>query len=754
MIVGRLIRWFRQAPVSIAWICAIVGGALALYHLRNFSWPHDFQASMRALAQLSPRTGREAIKLWTFWAWSGLMLAALLRRIDPQLDAFDACLAGAAGIWVLGYLMGSIVGPLGLFRGTTVWLLMGLATVWLFRAVPLREIRRPKFGVGLVILAIALVCFSLIPLQLTSPVIPCLDALCWPAAVQRVLTFHVYLPFDNDPFGWWAPPVQTPGIELFYALLGLGSNIHLGVLVETAAIVPMAALIIIAAYRWAVALFDDAAGGAAALLLFLTTMFRRMISMRGSAVDLALVALGLAFFIAPRRSRVLMAMGALMLGTAIPSHVLDGSFGIEVAMAAVVAFLLEGDFSRALAGAICLAGSILIGLPYFAIATRFILPGVALISLELAGIAVIVYGVSFLDPSLDDSNFSSKSWPLLIGGMVLAAVTTAILYDIVQRPGAIYSEIWHNFPLLSVFALAGVIAILAHARPAGAMTMFVIAAALAPALVVEHSGWLITQLARQPAGSFETFDLERKIAEYWLPFFLVFPAAGFFATLFEYLSPSLVVVAMLAMLLYPPARAPGMNYEYQEHSIPENWMIDYANISQGYWGLTSDNRWTIGPAERRLIHLLYDEIAAGRINQSTHILHLASDLLLYGHTSRFSMFTGIDDDTVTVEPTSDNWVPVLLGARVRPIGQLAEALAARPDYIVTQIAAPAAVKLPPPGYEKLLDQDGFILYRRTDLPTGPPVRSAFPSWIDLCVAFVIGAGAAIAIRRIRAMHRP
>src|SRR5208282_4363693 len=286
--------------------------------------------------------------------------------------------------------------------------LMGLATVWLFRAVPLREIRRPKFGVGLVILAIALVCFSLIPLQLTSPVIPCLDALCWPAAVQRVLTFHVYLPFDNDPFGWWAPPVQTPGIELFYALLGLGSNIHLGVLVETAAIVPMAALIIIAAYRWAVALFDDAAGGAAALLLFLTTMFRRMISMRGSAVDLALVALGLAFFIAPRRSRVLMAMGALMLGTAIPSHVLDGSFGIEVAMAAVVAFLLEGDFSRALAGAICLAGSILIGLPYFAIATRFILPGVALISLELAGIAVIVYGVSFLDPSLDDSNFSSK----------------------------------------------------------------------------------------------------------------------------------------------------------------------------------------------------------------------------------------------------------------------------------------------------------------------------------------------------------
>ena len=71
------------------------------------------------------------------------------------------------------------------------------------------------------------------------------------------------------------PPVQTPGTELFYAFLGLGSNINLGALAETAAIVPMAALIIVAAYRYAVSLFDDAAGGAAALLLFLTTILLR-----------------------------------------------------------------------------------------------------------------------------------------------------------------------------------------------------------------------------------------------------------------------------------------------------------------------------------------------------------------------------------------------------------------------------------------------------------------------------------------------
>jgi hypothetical protein len=422
-------------------------------------------------------------------------------------------------------------------------------------------------------------------------------------------------------------------------------------------------------------------------------------------------------------------------------------------MAAVFANLIEGDRRRALAGALCGAGAILIGLPEFAIATRFIVPGVLLMVLEVAGIGLIIYGVQFLDPLVDDADPSSRSWPPLIAHIILAAVTAAILYDVIARPGAIYSEIWHNFPLLSLFALAGVLTILADIRPAGTVTMIVIAASLAPALVAEHSGWLIAQLVNPAAGSFETFDLERKIAEYWLPFFLVFPAAGFFAMLFGYLPRSVVIVAMLAILLYPPTRAPGMNYDYQEHSIPENWMVDYTIITQGYWYLTPDSRWTIGPAERRLVHLLYGEIAAGRINPSTHILHLAHDLLVYGPTSRFSMYTGIDDDTVTFEPTAEKWEAVLQGGRVRPVDRLAEALAVRPDYIVTQTAAPAGVKLPPAGYEKLLDQDGFILYRRIGLPASPPVRSVFPSWIDLIVAFLIGAAAAFAIRRLPAWPR-
>ena len=79
------------------------------------------------------------------------------------------------------------------------------------------------------------------------------------------------------------------------------------------------------------------------------------------------------------------------------------------------------------------------------------------------------------------------------------------------------------------------------------------------------------------------------------------------------------------------------------------------------------------------------------------------------------------------------------GARVRPIGGLAEAVAAQPDYIVSQITEPAALQVSAVHYDKLLDEDGFTLYRRIGLPNGPPVSSTFPGWIALCAAFAIGA---------------
>lgn len=117
------------------------------------------------------------------------------------------------------------------------------------------------------------------------------------------------------------------------------------------------------------------------------------------------------------------------------------------------------------------------------------------------------------------------------------------------------------------------------------------------------------------------------------------------------------------------------------------------------------------------------------------------------------MYTGINDDTVTFQPAANDWDPFMKGARAQPIDRLGAALAQHPDYILTQTQAPPTVELPPDGYQTLLDLNGFALYRRIGIRTGPARGSTFPGLIDLLAAFLIGAGAAIAIGRFQANRR-
>jgi len=200
---------------------------------------------------------------------------------------------------------------------------------------------------------------STVPVELGSPVPPYMDALNVPASVQRILTFGRYLPFDNDPYGYWSPTNQTPGTELLYAFLGLGAHISLGVLAVTAAMVPMAGLIILATYRLGRAMMGDVAGGMAAVLLFAGTLLMRVKIMRGTPVAFALVAIGLAFFVDRGRRPIRTAIGALALGTAIAAHAIDGAFAIATAGSILFIRLLDDDPLNALREAACLAGAVL-----------------------------------------------------------------------------------------------------------------------------------------------------------------------------------------------------------------------------------------------------------------------------------------------------------------------------------------------------------------------------------------------------------
>lgn len=142
--------------------------------------------------------------------------------------------------------------------------------------------------------------------------------------------------------------------------------------------------------------------------------------------------------------------------------------------------------------------------------------------------------------------------------------------------------------------------------------------------------------------------------------------------------------------------------------------ISFDTAARGYWGLTPDAHWMMGPNEMELVNLLDAEKDAGRITIKTHILHLAQDVIVWHEFNRFSVYTGIADDPMVYDiPGSD--VGWLAGGRVRQMPALPEALASRPPYILVQVAPPPTVKFPPDDYDLIFNRERLQLYRRRDL---------------------------------------
>jgi hypothetical protein len=263
----------------------------SIHRLNGTPYEISFGATMHGLSPILSSTLVPAIELSLIWAIGAAALAAAILRIDPEIGL----LGGAAGVWMTAYLLGQILGPFGLFNAAVLRLLLLLGIIWLLWRRPKVPRLKVSGGLKLALISFALLAFGLLPAQLGSPVAPYMDVLTYPASVQRILTFHSYLPFDNDAFGCWGARAQTPGLELFFTALALAANVKLGVLAQSQLMTAMAALVILATYRLGLALADDIASGSAALLLFFTTEFRRLTGMRGTPLALALVALGLAF---------------------------------------------------------------------------------------------------------------------------------------------------------------------------------------------------------------------------------------------------------------------------------------------------------------------------------------------------------------------------------------------------------------------------------------------------------------------------
>ena len=720
-----------------AWLAMWAGIAivtlLAIHRLRDFPYQLSWIAAWTGIRSVLGQTLWAAIKVWIFWGWSSLVIAGFALRIEPEMEVFDSILLGAAGVWVFAFLLGNLLGPIGLFNGPTIWGLLLLGTAWLWRNPPSFDVSPSSSGQKLAALAVVLLAVSYLPLQLGSPIVPFMDVLSYPASAQRILSFGVYQPFNNDPYGCWGPYAQTPALELFYAMLGMGSHVSLAALAESAAMMPMAALLIFATWRLGKSLFDDTAGGVAALFLFFTVIFRRAQGMRGTAVDFVLVALGLAFFM-HRRSRALFVAGALMLGTAVVSHALDGAFAMIVAGFGILLWLAEGDYRRFAAGVLALAGALLVAAPVLLIGLQHPMPYPILPLLQLSGIAAIIVAAQW---AVGETRADGSGTLAVLNRAAVTVFVLAVLYRHATTKYTFYEQIAGNLPMLTLFCFGGLIAAIAAPSGIARFQYFALAGiALLLGVAGEYLDPILRALSHSPTAGMMASDVGIKLWDYWCPYFLTLPAGYLFAIAYDRWSRPATLFILLTLLIYPWHQIPNpIDYDSVEHSITEQWAFNLHTAALGYWAGHTDRRWTFTPEEMNLVKVLEDEISAGRITMATHILHICQSISVWS-MQQFSVLTGINDDPIEYQHDPNNlWEG---GSRVRGMNQISEALSAAPDYILTQVPPPVWFGDPPPGYQKIYDALPTRLYRRNGIGDQPvaPRRSAVYSWTPGIIAMV------------------
>ena len=729
------------AALRIAQALVVVAiAALSIYALEPDQLSFMFKTPWTGFPETFAHTGVAALRVWTFWAVGAAVIGGWLYRADPTLGVLDSVLGGMAGVWIFAYVGGNLLGPIGLFRWWTVWALI-LLGAWSLWRQPFRAVT-PQLtaGQGLVVLILLLAGPTALILQLGCPAPAYMDIFATPAAAQRLMTFGWYRPYDNDPYGYWDAGSALPGLELFYGLLGFGSGTSLGLLADTATILPMTAFLMLATYRLGRTLAGDVAGGYASMFLAATILLRVLPYGHGRVSAFVPMALGLAWLLDVERTVGRLTLGALALATAFASHAAVGSMGMAVAGLAMLPWLFGGNLRAFAAGCGILLGTVLLAFPTVAVNTRTVLPYPVLPLTQLVGFVVAVVSARWLQRQTIVDRAAWLEW----------LVVAAVAYVVLRHPPWSFPNNHHQrFPLLIYggglgFVLSlwpNVRALFPGGRPLpreGRVPLLIAALGLCVSMAVEYfySSVNWRELLPDPRQQVALSSFFWKV-DYWIPYMLVFPA-GYVAAWFHRHTSSHATVALVVFLLVFPWRERWLypqvgvaDPNYHQHALAEAWAYQLENGKSGYWGGTRDRRWAQSPAELEASEILRGEVAAGRITMDTHIPHLGPLQYLYKDNFLFSVYTGINDDGYITNYQFD-WS--IAGGRLRSIDEWPARLATKPPYIAihSRDDPSQADNIDPfplagdlTGYEELFNREGVRLYRHESVVPKAAPRGSY-----------------------------
>ena len=643
--------------------------------------------------QVLPATATAALRVWSFWGLATLACAGILLR-HTTIGPFDSLLLGALAPWVASLFAGTLLGPLGLLSSWLLWALLFGGVVWCATHPPRPFASAPTLGHRLVMLAMVLILPPVVLEQLGSPVPPHFDVFAPLAAAQRIVTFG-YFPFDSDAYGYYGRAAGMPGVELFYAVMTIGSGVANAGLAASATIAPMAVLLLLATYRLGATIDGDRCGGFAALLLLGTMILHVLPYGHGRYVSFVPGIAGLAYVVDAHPVRRV--AGGMLLATAIACHAIVGSFAMATALVGGLPLLI---------------GAAIMTLPAVLVAVGPAVSPLLLSALHAIGLALLIVAAVKWHPP---TGRVASVFVSVLGRGALLVLAVLIVQHPAETLFAGMIECW-RFPVVLPLALVGASIHVATRLPMRR-------ALLAAPTLVGIAAAVVGQKVTIPGLPWAAHDFTAK-AEFWVPVALCFPAAAGLAWLSRW-SISAVVVPLLAALIIPWAPQTSAALGYGECASTAVRDPNYNSIAwiesvgqflavskNGYW----NPRWAATPAEQKLYELLRDEIEAGRITASTHILHVAPIVYLFQDTILFSAFVGIHDDLYMADY---KWDPSISGGRVRPVEEAAAAIATHPPYVVIhdhthgghELTPDLLHSLPLAGYEILMNEDGVRLLR-------------------------------------------